>query len=107
MAKRKLGSAAKWLRERASEVPGMKEFRNSFPVVSGKAILQKRIDMKMNQEQLSEYILNQTGKEISPELIYRMEWADTEIPSSLYQFVLQALGLSTNQINISQAPAIR
>ncbi|WP_028778745.1 hypothetical protein [Shimazuella kribbensis] len=89
--RRKLGSDMQKLKQKASQVPGMKEFHNSFPVIVGKTLLKRRLDLKMDHEQFSTHVWIKSGKKIPADLLYRMEWADPDISLSRYKWALDAL----------------
>src|SRR4051812_30408337 len=89
--KRKLGSDMQRLKRKALQVPGMKEFHNSFPVIVGKTLLKRRLDLGMNHEQFSTHIWIKSNKKIPADLLYRMEWADSDISLSNYRWALDAL----------------
>lgn len=89
--KRKLGSDMQKLKQKALQVPGMKEFHNSFPVIVGKTLLKYRLSLQMDHEQFSSHIWIKSGKKIPADILYRMEWADADISLSMYRWALDAL----------------
>lgn len=72
-------------------VPGAAQHINSFPVIMGKKILQRRKELNLTQQELIE-LIKAKNENITQSTLSRAESGDKNIKASTYDKIFQALG---------------
>lgn len=84
------------------EVPGVKEFMESFPVLIAHQIYARRIDLGWTQKDLAEQVKKVTGESVPQSTISRVEGASPGIKAETYDKILRALGMTGMKIEFGQ-----
>jgi transcriptional regulator with XRE-family HTH domain len=88
------------------EVPGVKEFMESFPVLIAHQIYARRIDLGWTQKDLAEQVKKVTGESANrcQSTISRVEGVSPGIKAETYDKILRALGMTGIKIEFGQDP---
>jgi transcriptional regulator with XRE-family HTH domain len=82
------------LMKELDEVPGVKEFVESFPVRIAQQIIARRMDLRWTQEKLAKQVTILTGKPMTQKTISRVEGGSPGIKAETYDKILRALGMT-------------
>lgn len=83
------------------EVPGVKEFMESYSVKIGRIILHRRLDLGWTQTELAQRVKQTTGKSMHQSTISAMEGGSPGITADLYDRVLRTLGIKDIAVRFS------
>jgi transcriptional regulator with XRE-family HTH domain len=86
------------------EVPGVKEFMESFPVLIAHQIIARRIDLGWTQEELAKQVKIATGVSMPQSTISRVEGASPGIKEETYEKILRTLGMKKLMIEFEDCP---
>lgn len=88
------------------EVPGVKEFMESFSVQMAQAIMDRRIDLGWTQERLAQEVRRITGESTPQSTISRIEGGASGIRAETYDKVLRALGFTGLTLTFGADPKV-
>lgn len=83
------------------EVPGVKDFMESYSVKIGRVILHRRLDLGWTQTELASKVKANTGKSMHQSTISAMEGGSPGITADLYDRVLRTLGIKDIAVRFS------
>jgi transcriptional regulator with XRE-family HTH domain len=83
------------------EVPGVKEFMESYSVKIGRVILYRRLDLGWTQTELAQHVKQTTGKSMHQSTISSIEGGSPGITADLYDRVLRVLGIKDIDVRFS------
>ncbi|MXQ55299.1 helix-turn-helix domain-containing protein [Shimazuella alba] len=83
------------------EVPGVKDFMESYSVKMGRVILHRRLDLGWTQTELASKVKLITGKSMHQSTISAMEGGSPGITADLYDRVLRTLGIKDIAVRFS------
>lgn len=101
---KKLGKKHEDLMRLLDQVPGVEDHMESFEVIMGQKILQRRIELGLTQSQLVERICAQ-GDRITQATISKVETGDGTVGSDTYNKIFKALGrIASLDVNYGGLP---
>jgi transcriptional regulator with XRE-family HTH domain len=83
------------------DVPGVKDFMESYSVKIGRVILHRRLDLGWTQTELASKVKSKTGKSMHQSTISAMEGGSPGITADLYDRVLRTLGIKDIAVRFS------
>jgi transcriptional regulator with XRE-family HTH domain len=92
------------LMRQLEEVPGVKEFMESFPVRMAHQIIDRRMQLRLTQEELAKRVTEITGEPMTQKTISRVEGGTPGIKAETYDKILRVLGMTDIKIEFGQDP---
>lgn len=92
------------LMEFMMDVPGVREFVESFSVRIGREIMARRIELRLSQKQLAQLVKKSTGEPMTQSMISRIEGGTPGITAETYNRVLRTLGMTDLKIEFGRDP---
>lgn len=96
----------KELMKKIESVPSVAENRKSLHYKMGMAVLQKRLELNLTQEQLVERIKAKGGS-ITQATISKVESAETDVKAATYEKLIEVLGITVEIIDNTKTVATK
>lgn len=92
------------LMKKIGSVPAVAENRKSLHYKMGMAVLKKRLELNLTQEQLVERI-KANGGSITQATISKVESAETEVKAGTYEKLIEVLGIEVEIVDVQKMTA--
>lgn len=89
------------LMKKIGSVPAVAENRRSLHYKMGMAVLKKRLELNLTQEQLVERI-KANGASITQATISKVESAETEVKAGTYEKLIEVLGIEVELVDVQK-----